>query len=63
MIYPRELYSIDESRTRRNLAEYDRKRARIYDTYYSRYTADERKQHDLRTRHSIIKEIEKELEA
>ena len=61
MYYPRELFSIDESRTRRNLEKYDRQQERIWDTYYSRYSAEERRAHDLRTRYSIIREIEKEL--
>ena len=63
MIYPRELFSIDETRTRRNLEEYKRQQDKIWDTYYSRYSREERKQHDFRTKYSIIREIEKELKA
>lgn len=61
MYYPRELFSIDEARTRRNLEECDRKRNKMWDIYYSRYSKEERKQLDFRTRYEILRQIEKEL--
>ena len=61
MCYPRELFSIDEARTARNLAEYDNFHDRVWNCYYARYDGKERSKHDIKTRHEIIKAIEKEL--
>lgn len=60
-MYPKELFHANETVTRENIRAYDARKDKVYDTYYTTYTAEERVKIGFRERMDLLRKIEVDL--